>query len=145
MSLYKHWFFVTLTLLYTSYQEHGDHDEAVREYNFICQKDPSAENKAVLREAKRLQKLANRKDYYKLLGISKSGSADDIKKAYRKNAMLHHPDRHADAEDSVRTKEEQIFKEIAEAYSVLSDVKKRARYDNGQDIADMVDMGKSSC
>lgn len=122
------------------YQEHGDHDEAVREYNSICQKDPSAENKAALREAKRLQKLAKRKDYYKILGLGKSASADDVKKAYRKNAMLHHPDRHADAEDSVKTKEEQIFKEIAEAYSVLSDSQKRARYDNGQDIEDMMDM-----
>ena len=128
--------------MFDSYQEHGDHDEAVRDFESVCQKEPSAENKAALREAKRLQKLAKRKDYYKILGVNKSASADDVKKAYRKNALLHHPDRHSDADDTVKRKEEQIFKEVSEAYSVLSDPKKRSRYDNGQDIEDMVDMGE---
>lgn len=99
------------------------------------------ENKAALREAKHRQKLAKRKDYYKILGLSKSASVEDIKKAYRKCAMLHHPDRHANTDDTVREKEECIFKEVGEAYSVLSDSRKRARYDNGQDVESMMDMG----
>lgn len=122
------------------YQEHGDHDEAVRDYELVCRKEPSADSKAALKEAKHLQKLAKRKDYYKILGLSKSASSEDVKKAYRKNALLHHPDRHSDADDTVKVEEEKIFKEVSEAYSVLSDSQKRARYDNGQDLADMADM-----
>lgn len=123
------------------YQECGKHDEAVRDFEFLCKRDRSSENEATLKEAKRLQKLAKRKDYYKILGLAKSANGEDIKKAYRKAAMLHHPDRHAQADEAVRQEEEQIFKEVGEAYSVLSDTRKRTRYDNGQDMDDMMDMG----
>lgn len=63
------------------------------------------------------------KDYYKLLGIAKGASEDEIKKAYRKQALRYHPDKNksAGAEDK--------FKEIAEAYDVLSDAKKKDIYD----------------
>jgi curved DNA-binding protein len=61
------------------------------------------------------------KDYYKTLGINKSAAADDIKKAYRKLASQHHPDKGG---DTAR------FQEIQEAYAVLSDVEKRQQYDN---------------
>lgn len=122
------------------YQEVGDHDKAVHDYEFLCQKDPSSENRSSLREAKRLQKLAKRKDYYKILGISKGATPEEIKKAYRKGALMHHPDRHADADDAVKKKEEAIFKEVSEAYSILSDARKKARYDSGQDLEEM-DMG----
>ncbi len=61
------------------------------------------------------------KDYYQILGVSKSATADEIKRAYRKLAMQHHPDKHGG--------DDKKFKEIGEAYSVLSDTKKRANYD----------------
>ncbi len=61
------------------------------------------------------------KDYYKILGIEKSASTDDVKKAFKKAAMQHHPDRPGGNEDK--------FKEINEAYQVLSDAEKRKRYD----------------
>ncbi len=62
-------------------------------------------------------------DYYSLLGVTKSSSADEIKKAYRKLALQYHPDRN-------KTKEgEEKFKEITKAYEVLSDVQKRQAYD----------------
>ena len=64
------------------------------------------------------------KDYYQLLGIERSASADEIKKAFRKKAMEHHPDR---ADDKVAA--EAKFKEINEAYAVLSDTEKRQAYD----------------
>ncbi len=67
--------------------------------------------------------MAN-KDYYKLLGVSKSASTGDIKKAYRKLAMKYHPDRNKDNKAA-----EEKFKEISEAYAVLSDPEKRKQYD----------------
>jgi molecular chaperone DnaJ len=65
-----------------------------------------------------------KRDYYEVLGIAKSASADEIKKAYRKVAMQYHPDRNPG--DKVA---EEKFKEAAEAYEVLSDTDKRAQYD----------------
>jgi curved DNA-binding protein len=64
------------------------------------------------------------KDYYKILGVDRKASADDIRKAYRKLAMQHHPDKNPGDK-----KAEDKFKEINEAYQVLSDEQKRARYD----------------
>ncbi|MGB5171794.1 MAG: molecular chaperone DnaJ [Eudoraea sp.] len=65
-----------------------------------------------------------KQDYYEILGISKSASASEIKKAYRKKAIEHHPDKNPG--DS---KAEELFKAAAEAYEVLSDPDKKARYD----------------
>jgi curved DNA-binding protein len=64
------------------------------------------------------------KDYYKILGVERSASADEVRKAYRKLAMQYHPDRNPDNKQA-----EEKFKEINEAYQVLSDKQKRARYD----------------
>jgi curved DNA-binding protein len=64
------------------------------------------------------------KDYYKILGLSKSASPEEIKKAYRKAAMQHHPDRGGD---------EKIFKDIEEAYRVLTDPEKKSMIDQGID------------
>lgn len=63
------------------------------------------------------------KDYYKILGIQSGANEDEIKKAYRKMALKYHPDKNKDPNA------EEKFKEIAEAYDVLSDPKKRAVYD----------------
>jgi curved DNA-binding protein len=64
------------------------------------------------------------KDYYAALGVARGASEDDIKKAYRKLAMQHHPDRNKGDK-----KAEEKFKEISEAYAVLSDKEKRAQFD----------------
>lgn len=61
---------------------------------------------------------------------------DEIKRAYKKRALIHHPDRHANATDTEKKEQEKKFKELGEAYGVLSDPKKKARYDNGQDMDD---------
>ena len=66
----------------------------------------------------------NKRDYYEVLGVQKSASADEIKKAYRKAAMKYHPDRNPGDKEA-----EAKFKEVGEAYEVLSDDSKRQRYD----------------
>ena len=68
--------------------------------------------------------MAEKRDYYEVLGVPKTASADDIKKAYRKLAIKYHPDRNPDDKNA-----EEKFKEAAEAYDVLSDADKRAKYD----------------
>ena len=68
--------------------------------------------------------MANKRDYYDILGVSKSASAEEIKKAYRKVAMQFHPDRNPGNKEA-----EEKFKEAAEAYEVLSDTDKKAKYD----------------
>ena len=66
----------------------------------------------------------NKRDYYEVLGVDKSASAEDIKKAYRKSALKYHPDRNPGNQEA-----EEKFKELGEAYEVLSDSEKRAKYD----------------
>lgn len=82
--------------------------------------------------------MADKRDYYDVLGVVKSASADEIKSAYRKLALQYHPDRNPDNPEA-----EDNFKEAAEAYEVLSDASKRAQYDrfghagvNGQGFGD---------
>ena len=65
-----------------------------------------------------------KKDYYEVLGVDKSASADEIKKAYRKLAVKYHPDKNPGDKEA-----EEKFKEAAEAYSILSDPDKKAKYD----------------
>ena len=65
------------------------------------------------------------RDYYEILGVSQSASADEIKRAYRRLAREHHPDVNHDRRDDAEAQ----FKEIGAAYAVLSDQNKRDRYD----------------
>lgn len=69
--------------------------------------------------------MAAKSDYYDILGVSKSASADEIKKAYKKQAVEWHPDKHQNNKDAA----EKRFKEINEAYQILSDTQKRKAYD----------------
>ena len=73
--------------------------------------------------------MANKRDYYEVLGVDKKASADEIKSAYRKLALKWHPDRWVSGTDAEKKTAEDNFKEAAEAYSVLSDPDKRAKYD----------------
>ena len=71
----------------------------------------------------------SKRDYYEVLGVEKSANEAEIKKAYRKLAIQYHPDKYATKSEAEQKEAEEKFKEAAEAYSVLSDKDKRARYD----------------
>ena len=68
--------------------------------------------------------MATKRDYYEVLGVEKTATADEIKKAYRKKAIQYHPDKNPGDKEA-----EEKFKEAAEAYEVLSNPDKRSRYD----------------
>ncbi|KAL9051236.1 MAG: hypothetical protein Q9206_004779, partial [Seirophora lacunosa] len=116
--------------------ESGSWDEAVREYKAIYESHPSEPNiQNDIQHAELELKKSKRKDYYKLLGVDKDAGDNEIKKAYRKLAIVHHPDKNPGDEAAAEK-----FKEIGEAYECLSDPQKRARYDSGEDLIDPSDM-----
>lgn len=116
--------------------ESGDWETAVRELKSLQEANPQDTSIAQeLRQAELELKKSKRKDFYKIIGVEKDASENDIKKAYRKLAIVHHPDKNPDDEDA-----EKRFKEIGEAYETLIDPEKRARYDSGEDLVDPSDM-----
>lgn len=116
------------------YMKLEKYDEAVYDYKKIMNMEPTRENKEILADAERKLKISQRKDYYKILGVSNTATDEEIKKAYKKKALLFHPDRHAHAPEKDQREAERQFKEIGEAYAVLSDPKKRGRLDRGEDL-----------
>ncbi|XP_030364174.1 dnaJ homolog subfamily C member 7 isoform X1 [Strigops habroptila] len=124
------------------YMDTEQYEDAVRDYEKVYQTEKTKEHKQLLKNAQVELKKSKRKDYYKILGVDKNASEDEIKKAYRKRALMHHPDRHSGASAEVQKEEEKKFKEVGEAFTILSDPKKKARYDSGQDLEeDGLNMG----
>jgi DnaJ family protein C protein 7 len=95
----------------------GDWEAAVKEYKSIAEQNPSEPGIAQeVRTAELELKKSKRKDYYKILGIDKDADETAVKKAYRKLAIVHHPDKNPDDESAAER-----FKDIGEAYETLSD------------------------
>lgn len=95
----------------------GNWEEAVRDYKAVAESNPT--EKGIQEEIRRAEfelKKAQRKDYYKILGVSKDAGDQEIKKAYRKMAIQYHPDKNRDGDAG-----DEKFKEIGEAYETLSD------------------------
>jgi DnaJ homolog subfamily C member 7 len=110
-----------------------DYDEAVRDFAKVKEMNPDYPNiDNFINTAQANSRNKKKKDYYKILGVEKNATDDQIKKAYRKAALKWHPDKNCDTEEQKREAEKN-FKEVREAYSVLSDSNKRANYDNGVD------------
>jgi DnaJ family protein C protein 7 len=115
--------------------EVGRYEEAERDFNMVVLKDPQdREAKKSLAEAKKLRKMAARKDYYKILGVDRNFSEPELNKAYRKRCFESHPDRKPEAE---RPEAEKLFKEVQEAYEILKDARKRQAYDAGADLEEI--------
>jgi DnaJ family protein C protein 7 len=111
-------------------------DEAIRDYNDLLKEDQqNPEYRAGLAKAKLELKKSKRKDYYAILGVPQNALSTEIKKAYRKKALEHHPDK-AGPGDEARKAAEAKFKDITEAYETLSDQQKKQRYDSGVDLED---------
>ncbi|XP_077239506.1 dnaJ P58IPK-like protein [Tasmannia lanceolata] len=111
-----------------------DWEGAVDDLKTAAQKSPQDTNiREALMRAEKSLKLSKRKDWYKILGISKTASIAEIKRAYKKLALQWHPDKNVDNREEAEAK----FREIAEAYEVLGDDDKRVRYDRGEDIENM--------
>merc|ERR1712001_526304 len=105
-----------------SYMELEKYEEAVRDFEQINKMEQgNQEYRRLLSNAKLELKKSKRKDYYKILGVDKSANDEEIKKAYRKRALAHHPDRHSGASEDEKKEHEKKFKEVGEAYGVLSD------------------------
>ncbi|KAL0336889.1 UNVERIFIED_CONTAM: DnaJ protein P58IPK, partial [Sesamum calycinum] len=111
-----------------------DWEGAVADLKSAAEKSPQDMNiREALMKAERSLKLSQRKDWYKILGVSKTASMSEIKKAYKKLALQWHPDKNVDNREEAEAK----FREIAAAYEILGDEDKRTRYDRGEDLDDM--------
>jgi len=108
-------------------------DEAVRQYEkSVNLGNNQAQEK--LRNAQKLQKMASRKDYYKILDLKKTATSNEIKKAYRLKAMSYHPDKMKNASPDAKEEANKKMKDVGEAYAVLSDADKKATYDRGDEF-----------
>ena len=113
----------------------------IEDYKKILELQSESEDqneiKKKLKQAEVALKRAGRKDLYSILGVSQGADDDELRKAYRKMALKFHPDKQSGKSDEEKTEAESKFKEINEAYEVLSDKEKRERYDSGIDVQDL--------
>lgn len=105
--------------------------EAIQDYESALSIENSYETKSKLEQAKFALDRSKRNPY-NILEICNTASVQEIKFAYYKQARMHHPDKHPDASLVERNKQEEHFKKVLEAYTILSDTQQRERYDSEQ-------------
>lgn len=111
-----------------------DYNEALKLYQESQKMRQSKRARDGVEKMKRLQKQSKKRNYYKILGVDRNASEDEINRAYRKLAAKWHPDRHQEAE--AKKKAEKTFMDIADAKAVLTDPEKRQIFDRGEDPLD---------
>lgn len=115
------------------YEEFNMFDDAKSDLSKAKELDPSNQKiEGYLNEANQKGDKARNRDYYAILGISRSATPEEIKKAYRKLALKYHPDRNGESEQTKKIAQRK-FEDVSDAYSVLSDPKKKQMFDQGID------------
>ena len=118
-----------------AFKEMKKWDEAVANFKTALSKNQgNREYQEELRNAEFEKKKANRKDYYGILGVEKHASPKELKKAFRKCGLEHHPDKVKSLSQEEQDYHEALFKECVEAHDLLSDPEIRAKYDRGEDV-----------
>eukprot|EP01059_Diplonema_ambulator_P019364 TRINITY_DN3253_c0_g2_i1.p3 TRINITY_DN3253_c0_g2~~TRINITY_DN3253_c0_g2_i1.p3 ORF type:complete len:532 (+),score=151.46 TRINITY_DN3253_c0_g2_i1:2243-3838(+) len=103
---------------------------AVKDYEAAFELNPDPQTRSRIDTLRKMK--PRRKDYYGILGVSKTATETDIKKAYRQLALAYHPDKIALASEDEKERMKDLFQDIQEAYSILSDPSKRERFDSGE-------------
>ena len=115
------------------YMELKMYDDAKADFQKAKELDPSVTGiEGYLNDAKNQAEKARKRDYYAILGVDRNANEHEIKRAYKKMAMKYHPDRNAESEETKKMAEKK-FIDVNDAYSVLSDPKKKSMYDQGID------------
>ncbi len=110
-----------------------NYEEAIKDYEDALKLNKTGELEEAIKSVRLQLKRSKSKDYYKILGVPKTASEQEIKAAYRKLALAHHPDRHANSSEAERKEEEEKFKKILEAYNTVVDPSQRAQADKDFD------------
>lgn len=114
----------------------GNFEEAKYDFKKVTELEPyNQEAKSGFEDAKKKEKAAKKKDYYKVLDLPRDANENQIRKAYKVLALKWHPDKNSQ-DDTQKEMAEKKFKEITEAYEVLSDPKKKQMFDSGVDPND---------
>lgn len=117
----------------------GDKDslqKALKDYEELHRSEEH-DMSSKIKQVKVAIKNLGKKDLYKSLGVMRDATEDDIKKAYKKLALKYHPDRNSNKSEAEKELANTKFKEIGEAYEILSDPEKKQRYDQGVDVEDI--------
>lgn len=109
------------------------YEEAKWDYQKVKDAEPKNRDVAkLLEDAKKEESKAKKRDYYQILEVDRNADENAIRKSYKKLALKHHPDKFNDSEEAKQMAEKK-FRDISDAYSVLSDAKKKQMYDSGMD------------
>ena len=115
------------------YEEFKMFDDAKSDLSKAKELDPNnAKIEGYINEANQKGESARNRDYYQILGLQRNATPEEIKKAYRKMALKYHPDRNSESEQSKKIAQRK-FQDVSDAYSVLSDPKKKGMFDQGVD------------